>query len=84
MEHEITMYSTGCPMCRVLRSKLDAKQIEYKVNTSIEDMEALGLTRVPALMIDGKLFVQADAIRWVNQQQSGGYYGNPIETFQRF
>lgn len=68
METKIVMFSTGCPMCRVLRSKLDAKHIEYDVNTSIEDMEALGLTSVPALMVDGKLLVQADAIKWVNQQ----------------
>lgn len=28
---EVTLYSTGCPRCRVVTMKLDAKKIPYKV-----------------------------------------------------
>ena len=55
-------------MCNVLKKKLDSKNIKYELIASTEEMEALGLTRVPALMIDDRLLLQADAIKWVNEQ----------------
>ena len=64
----VKLYSIGCPMCNVLKKKLDSKHIEYELIASTEEMEALGLTRVPALMIDDRLLLQADAIKWVNEQ----------------
>ena len=65
---EIVLYSTGCPKCTVLKSKLQSKEIEYREENNVEQMLAIGLTEVPALQIDGKILPFADAVRWINRQ----------------
>lgn len=62
----IVLYSTGCPKCKVLKQKLDAKGVVYEMNTSVSDMAALGMKSAPALQVDGELMLFADAVQWVN------------------
>ena len=52
---DITLYSTGCPKCKVLKNKLDSKKITYTVDDNIDRMIEIGITTVPDLMVDGKL-----------------------------
>lgn len=65
---EVILFSTGCPRCQVLKSKLSAIGVNYRVETSVDEMTKLGLTEVPALMVNGKLLGFMDAVRWANQQ----------------
>lgn len=65
---ELVLYSTGCPKCRVLKKKLSDKGLTFKENSSVDDMEKLGITEVPVLSIDGKLLEFSAAIQWVNNQ----------------
>jgi len=64
----VTLYSTHCPRCRVLESKLTQKNIEFNVITDIDKMESLGIQSVPILEVDDKLLNFTDAIAWVNKQ----------------
>ncbi len=64
----ITLYSTGCPKCKVLKMKLDAKGIQYTVNSSTEDMTALGITQVPVLKVDETMMHFKEAVEWINNQ----------------
>lgn len=64
----ITLYSTHCPRCRVLETKLTQKNIEFNVVTDIDKMESLGIQSVPILDVDDKLLNFTDAIAWVNKQ----------------
>jgi len=48
--------------------KLDAKGVQYIVNSSIEDMTALGISQVPVLKVDGKLMQFKEAVDWINNQ----------------
>lgn len=66
----IVLYSTHCPRCTVLEKKLEAKGIKFEVETSVDDMLALGITQVPMLRVDGKLLNFAEANTWVNNQRS--------------
>lgn len=66
---EIVLYSTGCPRCNVLKSKLKAFGVQYREETSVDVMQALGLTEVPAMMVDGKLLTFSESVRWVNNQK---------------
>lgn len=66
MQGEIILYSTGCPRCNVIRKKLDAKNISYVVNNSVEDMESLGIANVPVLQVDGELLDFLHANQWIN------------------
>ena len=63
---DIILYSTGCPTCNVLKSKLAEKKIEFVENNSIEDMTELGITQVPVLSVCGALLDFKKAVTWVN------------------
>ena len=65
---KIVMYSTGCPKCNVLKSKLNAKSLQYEVVTDIEQMKALGFKSAPKLVVDGTTMDFADAVKWVSAQ----------------
>lgn len=61
----VILYSTGCPKCRILETKLNEKDIEYKKNTDIEEMKKLGFVSAPILVVDDKTLNFGDAIRWI-------------------
>ena len=62
------MYSTGCPKCNVLKSKLDSKSIPYFVVSDVPSIIAKGITTVPVLEIDGRLLDFKKAVDWVNER----------------
>lgn len=64
----IILYTTGCPCCTVLKNKLNEKSIRYTEVTSVDEIKAKGITRVPVLEIDGNMFEFKDAVNWVNKQ----------------
>ena len=63
---EIVFYSTGCPKCKVLKSKLDSKNIDYKTVTNTSEMIKLGMTTVPFLTIDGEVKNFKESIDYIN------------------
>ena len=63
----VTMYSTGCPKCRVLATKLEKAGVEFAVVDDIDLMKERGIEEVPVLDIDGQLMSFIDAVRWVNE-----------------
>ena len=53
----ITIYTTeGCPKCRVLKIKMDKKNIPYEECRNIETLMELGILEVPVLKI-GDFFI---------------------------
>lgn len=68
INQNIILYSTGCPQCKVLKQKLDAKGIHYIENNSVDEMLALGIRQAPTLSVDGVVMNFKSAIAWVNQQ----------------
>lgn len=64
----VVFYTTGCPKCGVLKKKLDAKGIKYEENNSVMEMLSLGITQVPVLKVEDKLFEFSEANNWINQQ----------------
>lgn len=70
MDQSIVLYSTGCPKCSVLTKKLDAANIQYTVNTSVDDMRALGLKSAPTLSVNGNLLNFTEAVRWITDRIS--------------
>lgn len=65
---ELVLYSTGCPKCRVLKKKLSDKGLAFEENSSVDEMEKLGITEVPVLSVDGELLEFSAAIQWANNQ----------------
>ena len=65
----ITLYSTDCPKCRVLETKLIMNDIDFEINKDVDEMEKLGIMSAPVLSIDGKLLQFKEAVDWVNEQE---------------
>lgn len=64
----ITLYSTGCPKCQILKKKLDTKGINYTIITDANAMLAKGLNLMPILQVNEQLLDFAAAVDWVNKQ----------------
>ena len=63
---QVIMYTTNCPKCRVLESKLKDRNIVFSKVTDVEEMRKLGYLSVPKLSVDGKVMDFTEAIDWVN------------------
>lgn len=63
----ITLYSKpGCPQCKVLKMKLDAANVEYKLIEDLDAMIAMGATGAPVLLVEGSMYCGPNAIKWFN------------------
>ncbi len=66
----ITIYTTEtCPKCKILKKKLDSKNIEYKEVNDVEVLKSLDIYEVPILELDNQDYLEFNqANEWVNQQ----------------
>ena len=61
----ITLYSTGCPNCRLLKEKLDRFGKQYETVTDTSIMKEKDIYIVPALEIDGEIYSFKEALKLV-------------------
>lgn len=67
--NNIILYTTNCPMCIMLKTKLDAKNINYEVCTDTEKMTELGIKTVPVLQINGgPLMSLRESLKWLEEK----------------
>lgn len=65
---EVILYTTHCPICKMLEKRLADKKISYIECTDITKMKSLGIKQVPVLSIDDALYNAQDAIKWINER----------------
>ncbi len=66
---KVILWSTHCPRCKVLTSKLQQKGIEYEENTDVELMQERGFQEVPKLELeDGTVMGFGEAVNWLKGQ----------------
>ena len=65
----IKLYSTHCPQCNTLKTKLDRAGIVYEVCDNIETMKARGFKSDPMLETDEGTFNLIEAVKWVNSKK---------------
>ncbi len=65
---EIIFYSTHCPKCKILETKMKNKNINYTENNDVNSMLAKGIKSAPYLEIDGELYDFKKAVEWVNNK----------------
>lgn len=63
---KITLYTTNCPKCRVLETKLKQKNIEFDVVDDENVMIEKGFMEAPMLEVDGQTMNFVTANTWVN------------------
>ena len=67
-EPSIILYEHGCPKCKVLRTKLDQKNIAYKMVNDIEIMRSKGFVDAPKLEVNGVIMNFKEAVDWIGEQ----------------
>lgn len=63
---EIILYTTDCPKCKILKKKLNEKNVLFTENHSVEEMLVLGIEQVPVLKAEEKLMNFTEAVKWIN------------------
>ena len=63
---DVTIYSTGCPKCNVLKKKLDISKIKYNLVSDVDVMTSKGFLSAPMLEVDGKVMDFKQAIEWLS------------------
>lgn len=64
----VTLFSTHCPRCNVLASKLKQKNIDYEEINDVDVMVQKGFTTVPVLEVDGVVYDFKQAVEWIGAQ----------------
>lgn len=52
----VTLFSTNCPMCKVLKKKLDDKQIQYELIDDTKIMLDKGFLSAPQLQVGDSVY----------------------------
>jgi glutaredoxin len=65
---KVILYEHGCPRCKVVKSKLDQKGIQYETVNDVNIMQAKGFVDAPKLDVDGVIMDFKDAIKWIGEQ----------------
>ena len=73
---DIVLYSTHCPKCNMIETKLKQKHINYTVNTNVDEMKQLGFHSMPVLKIDNQYLDFHRAYKWVMTAPAEGINAN--------
>lgn len=65
---KVVLYSTHCPRCNVLSTKLKQKSIDYEEINDVDVMVQKGFTAVPMLEVDGVVYDFKQAVEWIGEQ----------------
>jgi glutaredoxin-related protein len=65
----IKLYSTHCPQCNALETKLQRAGIEYEICDDREVMLARGFKAAPILETEEGVMSFSQAIKWVNSKK---------------
>ena len=68
MGESIILYEHGCPRCKVLKAKLEQKNVQYTNISDVELMKAKGFEEAPKLEVNGVVMGFKDAIDWIGEQ----------------
>ena len=63
---KLVLYTTHCPKCKVIESKLNAKKIEFDIVDDKSTLREMGIVSVPVLEADGKKMSFLEANKYVN------------------
>lgn len=61
----IILYSTNCPKCKVLETKLKQQNIDFILETDLTKMINMGYMEAPLLEINDEIYNFSQAIKWL-------------------
>lgn len=62
---KMILYSTGCPMCKVLEEQLKLKGLTYTKIDDIEKIKKKGFQSVPVLECEDGTYIGSEAMKYV-------------------
>lgn len=66
---EVTLYSIGCPQCKVLEMLLKRNEIRYNLVEGAEEMQKRGFKSAPILEVDGEAMNFSKAMKWIKGEK---------------
>lgn len=66
----IKLYTTHCPKCKVIESKLNNKNIEYIEISDIKEIQNKGFMSVPVLEVNENIMDFTTANTWINNYKN--------------
>lgn len=70
----MTLYSTGCPKCKVLAKKLNEAGISFDLvegDAAVDEIMSHGFEAAPILQVDDRYLTFSDAIAMLREKPSG-------------
>ena len=68
-ENKVILYTTHCPMCKMLRLKLDKANIKYEICDDVDLMISKGYKKAPMLEVDGNVMSLKEALTWLEENK---------------
>lgn len=69
----VVLYTNHCPLCNALKEQLQSKKIDYREETDVNTMIALGLADkpMPRLSVPDKenILTYKEALAWLNEKR---------------
>jgi glutaredoxin-related protein len=65
---KVILYSTHCPRCRVIETKLKQKNIAYDEINDVEVMKTKGFEMAPQLEVGETIMDFKEAVKWIGEQ----------------
>lgn len=65
--NDIVLFSNGCPRCKILKQKLDDKQIKYTISDDFDEVMDQGLQTAPVLKVNNKYYQFGDAVKLIGE-----------------
>ena len=66
---EVTLYSIGCPQCKVLEMLLERNKINYNLVMGAEEMQKRGFKSAPILEVNGEAMAFPAAMKWIKGEK---------------
>lgn len=64
----VILYSTHCPKCKVLETKLKQNNVDFKEINDVDLMVEKGFKSAPVLEVDGVIYNFKEAIEWIKER----------------
>lgn len=62
----LILYSNDCPRCKMLKKKLESRDLDYMLETDLSGLITIGIKTVPVLAVDENFFTFEQAWKWLN------------------
>lgn len=69
----VTLYTTNCPKCKILKKKLELANIDFTEVSGPEEILKLGFMEAPVLGINEHIFYAFPAaVEWIKTKKGSG------------